>query len=292
MMRNRWGVEIKKGYHAWFTWGNQRVPLDGEIVQIDRSSDFAKAYGPQVTIKVGYHHYSVGADEIAQVLPPMRVGRGGVVRANPADIHIDINSHNAKGRNVRAKNPTDRVEWNIWQHAGWWFAQNMESGDVLQAKTKAALMSKINEWEREDNPLSRVKVNSRSMATGKPPSARLKRRRKATEAMPIPGIYANPLTRVRIASDSQRSRTNAAGRRTKSPSRRLMKRRAYTDMMPQGFYANPAARSTDRYAVQRQKGSRWDTLELFDVREFALIFAKAYAKAHPSATIRVWDYEK
>lgn len=41
------------------------------------------------------------------------------------------------------------------------------------------------------NPLSRVKLNSPSMATGEAPSKRLKKRRKATQNAPE-GYYANP----------------------------------------------------------------------------------------------------
>lgn len=135
---------------------------------------------------------------------------------------------------------------------------------------------------RYDQPSQRERISPRTGRPTKTPSARLKNRRVKTHYQKMPGIWANPLTRVKIKSPAQRGGAD--------PSSRLVKRRKVTAKAPEGLYANPVAKNQDRYAVQRQKGSRWDTLELFDNREFALIFARAYAKAHPSATIRVWDY--
>lgn len=436
MMRNRWGVEIKKGYHAWATWGNSRVPIDGTISRIDRTSDFARAYGAQVTLENSRGEYTIGADEISEVLPPMRVGRGGVVKANPAEIHIDIGSHNTKGRNVRAKNPSGkwdfydfkigshflsalvngdtsglsddeeseldtwiesqnlpqpghwsvtndedefgrdeitgkrgavtrvqwvfkrganptprlthsagyRVNWDTFaggtsaynsehnsytarsplgtlyvdppsRRGGSWHVRfsndlgRVEGGlwrDVGSARSAASAKKLAREWleslagesamysslmgnptprlTRYDQPSQRERISERTGRATKTPSARLKNRRLKTHHFAPEGVWANPLTRVKLKSPAQRGGAD--------PSPRLLKRRRVTAKAPPGFYANPVARNSDRYAVQRQKGSRWDTLELFDNREFALIFARAYANAHPTATIRVWDYGK
>lgn len=427
-MRNRWGVEIKKGYHAWATWGNSRVPIDGTISRIDRTSDFARAYGAQVTLENSRGEYTIGADEISEVLPPMRVGRGGVVKANPilkqsagefdaygkhrwfgessnewavkqgfpyelesvsihgnaplalsktrayvmvdedengpvvetwpirnlrffsgtpqiggwtrkanpAEIHIDIGSHNTKGRNVRAKNPDFTVSdfrrelkagpyaWpggypryfvmsdgealsfkdakeNARQimeairdrdNSGWRVVGvdvNWEDPELYSAHSGERIESAYSEnptprLTRYDQPSQRERISERTGRATKTPSARLKNRRLKTHHFAPEGVWANPITRVKLKSPAQRSGAD--------PSPRLLKRRRVTAKAPPGFYANPVARNSDRYAVQRQKGSRWDTLELFDNREFALIFARAYANAHPTATIRVWDYGK
>jgi len=45
---------------------------------------------------------------------------------------------------------SSRLDWTIYKHAGWWFAQNMEDGSLLTAKTKPMLMSKINEFDKEN----------------------------------------------------------------------------------------------------------------------------------------------
>lgn len=171
MMRNRWGIELKKGYHAWSTWGNRRTPIDGPIVEIDRSSDFARAYGPQVTLKSGYHHYVVGADDISQVLPPMKIGRGGVVKANPLTrTTIDAPSQRERvtERGTTTKRPSARL---------------------IERRIKTASTSRKGIYA---NPLVRVKVNSPSMATNEAPDDRLLNRRRRTAKAPA-GFYANPV---------------------------------------------------------------------------------------------------
>lgn len=67
-------------------------------------------------------------------------------------------------------------------------------GQAVQVKTMCDHCSAACELVSvADNPLTRVKVKSPSMATGAPPSKRLTKRRKAT-AKAAPGYYANPLT--------------------------------------------------------------------------------------------------
>lgn len=62
------------------------------------------------------------------------------------------------------------------------FAQRVKAGDFAAKKP------------RRKNPLTRVKVNSPSMATKEAPSKRLKARRRKTDKAP-PGVYANPARR-------------------------------------------------------------------------------------------------
>lgn len=422
-MRNRWGVEIKKGYHAWATWGNQHTPIDGVIVQIDRTSDFARAYGAQITLKVGYNHFIVGADAISSVLPPMSVGRGGVVKANPIDdsisgisstplnvpaiaardngngrrlwyvediprgkagamdwaytdnfanaialsphwqkrfksncdlvgvrchfmseadargenpdIHIDINSHNTKGRNVRASNPVTEAR------ELWLYARNLPqfvnaARDAFQRGASAAAWKSIalraarsysaefgdgsSRWrniftdddlsvvatmlrddmqnEAEDdslyaNPLSRTWPDAPSQRAhagrgGKPtkrPSARLVERRLKTAAMPMPGVWANPLVRVKVGSKSMASKS--------PPDSRLRARRRLTDKAPPGFYANPAAALPKNvrtwYEVQAKTadGGVWTHVATAGAKSQAFEIARALADIHPTWALRV-----
>lgn len=297
-MRNRWGIEIKKGYHAW-AHHPRGGTIEGKIWKIDRDGYVTFDSGQTATV-----------DDVFEVLPPMRVLKGGVVKANPDEIHIDIGSHNTEGRNVRAKNPAPdwrdidprsfdtpqsvRVDFGdgpVYVVIGtdYGFLHNIH-GDIRQWKTKAGADKAAFEYaERNANPTPRLQSptqlsqRSRTLPNGKTtkrPSTRLQYRRALTRNEAPPGVWANPLTRVRVMSDPQRG-----GELTK----RLMKRRKVTKAAPPGFYANPVA-TADRYAVQRQIGSRWKTLELFDLKEFALIFARAIHGKHPKWTIRVWDY--
>lgn len=146
---------------------------------------------------------------------------------------------------------------------------------------------------REQNPLTRVKINSPSQLTGLDPSERLKRRRRKTAKQPMRGVYANPLVRVTVAADSQRPRRtkNAKGRATTTlaPSRRLMSRRRKTDAAPKGFYANPSDVVGFPYRVESQNSGYkgWLPRGSFKTTADAKQYAHAYAKLHPDKAVRV-----
>lgn len=156
---------------------------------------------------------------------------------------------------------------------------------------------------RKKNPLTRVKVNSPSMATGQPPSKRLIARRKKTAKAP-PGIYANPKARTTFTKDSQRPRwSDAAQDYTQAASRRLVSRRKKTATAPMGFFANPVERGTKygaaksnaeprnllQYFVQwmNSVSGQWRTVASFASAAEAKIFAHDYSRKHPEKTIRV-----
>ena len=65
----------------------------------------------------------------------------------------------------------------------------------------------------------------------KKPSPRLVQRRLKTHHQKMPGVWANPLVRVKVKSPAQRGKA--------APDGRLMARRKTTDKAPAGFYANP-----------------------------------------------------
>lgn len=211
-MRNRWGIEIKKGY---FVQG--RGPRGGEfsgvVAAVDSSSAYAKGYGPQLTLDNGS---AVSADDVSQTLGKMTVSRGGVVKQNP--------------------------------------------------------LTRIKRSEIKSKP---------SQATGLPPDERLVKRRKRTANMVVPGIFANPLTRVvSRTSDSQRSHIGPNGKKTKHATRRLIKRRDYTEAAPEGFYANPAPRQM--YVLHRvdANGKPVYHVAIFNKKSDAVEFATVYAKQY------------
>lgn len=325
-MRNRWGVEIKRGYYAWAS-GARGDKVEGTIVAIDRTSDFARAYGPRVTFDSGV---SVGIDDISQVLPPMRMTRGGVIKANPADIHIDIDSHNTKGRNVRASNPVTEAR-ELWLYARNLFAIVNAARDAYQRGASAAAWRSIalraarsysaefgdgaSAWRRiftdddlsvvatmlrddmqneaEDdaqyasNPLARTYPDAPSQREhigrgGKPtkrPSARLVERRLKTAAMPMPGVWANPLVRVKVGSKSMASKS--------PPDSRLRARRRLTDKAPPGFYANPLPAFPYRVESRAPGATGWLPRGSFRTANDAKQFARSYANEHPEKTVRV-----
>lgn len=104
----------------------------------------------------------------------------------------------------------------------------------------ATMLREHIEETRDANPLSRTTITARSQRSRitdrgtetKVPSTRLKKRRAKTAKQREPGIWANPLTRVKIKSAPQRGGELSA---------RLVKRRKVTANAPEGFYANPRA---------------------------------------------------
>lgn len=172
-MRNRWGVEIKRGYFAWARTGrNGEREESGRVVKLDSRSDFARAYGAQITLQNDAgREFTVNSDAITQVLPPMRRTRGGVVKHNPLS-RVAIDSPSQRERTTATGKRTKRP-----------------SARLIERRVKTASTSRKGIYA---NPLTRVKVNSPSMATDEAPDARLLDRRKRTAKAPA-GFYANPL---------------------------------------------------------------------------------------------------
>jgi hypothetical protein len=81
----------------------------------------------------------------------------------------------------------------VWQYSkNFADATILGEGQAVQVKTMCDHCSAACELVSvKDNPLTRVRVKSPSMATGAPPSKRLTKRRKATNKAPA-GYYANP----------------------------------------------------------------------------------------------------
>ena len=135
------------------------------------------------------------------------------------------------------------------------------------------------------NPLSRVKVNSRSTATGLPPTKRLKARRKKTDAEEMPGIWANPLMRVTVTSPSQRKRKGIEGP-THSPSGRLRARRKTTKKAPEGFFANP--KKVYRVYVAKSDGTPSKRrIGTFTALAKAKTYAREFADEHAISVVIV-----
>jgi hypothetical protein len=149
------------------------------------------------------------------------------------------------------------------------FAERARSGAFVKSAGK-----------RKPNPLTRVKANSPSMATGDAPSKRLVKRRKKTAKAPA-GYYANPLTRVKRNSPSM-----ATG---KAPSKRLVKRRAKTAKAPAGYYANPvhAASKFKVYRADRDGKPTGAMLGSFPQKPAAIDYAQAVAKANRCSLVIV-----
>lgn len=163
--------------------------------------------------------------------------------SNP-DIHIDIDSHNTRGRGNRASNPLTRIK------------------------------------------KSKIRTQP-SQSTGLDPDERLIKRRKKTAAQPMRGVYANPLTRVTVTSESQRFHEGANGP-TKSPTGRLRARRKTTNKAPPGFYANPET-LRDRVMPHMNYVVHGNDIWLacFPMKAMADEYRALMAKAHPSRDFKV-----
>lgn len=120
-----------------------------------------------------------------------------------------------------------------------------EAADAAQVQL-VRIMDALNQERYGKNPLTRIKKSQiktkPSQLTGLDPDERLIKRRRKTAAQPMPGVYANPLTRVKVTSPSQREHMGIDGP-TDSPTQRLRTRRKTTKDAPPGFFANPAAKA-------------------------------------------------
>lgn len=198
MMRNRWGVEVRRG-HWVHANGPRGGAIEGRVIAIDRSSDMARAYGPRVTLEGGQ---TIGIDDVSQSLGPMTVARDGTVKQNPEGNAIGMRT-DPSGRTLYASDLpghggkdwgyTDRSEKALplspyWQRR---FAANCRAVGV-QCRFISV------------NPLTRVKVGSPSQrahrmregGTSTAPTKRLRARRSKTAKTKVRGVYANPADKV------------------------------------------------------------------------------------------------
>lgn len=170
-MRNRWGVEVKKGHCVRYSMprgGNG----EGVVAKIDRTSDMAKAYGARVILEDGF---SVGIDDVSLSMGEMFIDAENVVRQNPLT-------------RVRIKSPPQRPR-----------GSTAKPSKRLTKRRKATEAAPPGYYA---NPLQRTTMRKESQRehwdekTGnytKKPSKRLVRRRAKTDIAPA-GVWANPLT--------------------------------------------------------------------------------------------------
>jgi hypothetical protein len=307
MMRNRWGVEIKKGYYAWGAWGNQNSPVEGTIVAIDKTSNYAKAYGPGVTIRNARgDDLTISPDSISQVLPPMRVLKGGIVKANPvnrysvAQFRKDLKepyawpggyprfflTNDGEALSFKeAKANARQIMEAIRDHdrsSGWLVVGadvNWEDDDLYCAHSGDKIESAYGEnptprLTRYDQKSQRERINPRTGKPTKAPSKRLKERRMITHHLAPEGVWANPLTRVKLKSPMQRPA--GAGAVPEKGSRQY-KRRQTTNKAPDGFYANPAE---FRVYVARDNMPTKRRIGTFSSLAKAKKFAQQFADEH------------
>lgn len=288
-MRNRFGIEVKKGYHV-FARTARGDAIEGRAVKVAREA----GRGVVVTLDSGI---TVGIDDVSQVLPPMRVTRGGVVKANP-EIHVDINSHNA---NPKARKLS--ISWNTFAGGtgAWNPNHNSYSArtglgtlyvDPPQRRGGAWSVRFSNDLGRVDGGLWRSVGTASSAAAGKKLAREWIEALAGESAMYSSALYANPLRRVRVMSASQRT-----GER---PSARLVKRRKATAKAPAGVYANPfeglkpgagTKQPEFTYIVQAWNAATgdWSNLAAFQMVEPATKWARDYHRKFSTRTVRVVD---
>lgn len=180
-MRNRWGVEIKKGH--WVHGKNMKgKPVQGRVMEVNRVGDQWFA-GPYVILENGD---TVWTDDISQTLGPMTLDADGVVRQNPAlrfrDLSIGQRFSFAPSKDGfhRYGRVCVKTSARGYEHAD-------GSGSPMR-------VGSINVEVVAENPLTRVRIKSppqRPAGNVDAPSTRLVKRRKKT-AKAAPGVYANP----------------------------------------------------------------------------------------------------
>ena len=220
-MRNRWGQDIKRGQtvRVHLPRGGFEV---GEIIKVTR-----EAGGSYLTLESGR---TASIDDVHQIVAEHPVTRRKSnpltrVKVNSPSMRTkEAPSSRLKTRRKKTARAPEgyyanpgkrtRAQWaeeiaklqvlvqsaqnrDAYDYARWLYDEAMDdyskAADVAQGQIRR-IMDSLNEERyggRKMNPLSRVKVNSPSMLTKEPPSARLKARRRKTAKAPA-GVYANP----------------------------------------------------------------------------------------------------
>lgn len=203
-MRNRWGVEVKKGH--WVRYTQPRGGMaEGRVSAVKRDA----AYGPRVLLEGGG---SCGLDDVSVSLGPMTVGAGGVVKQNPIDearelflyaLHsslalVKLSREALKGQRDWASVARQAARDYSKEH-GNGAARWSEIFSTADLSVVASMLREHYESNRDAhtaNPLVRVRVKAppqRPAGNTDAPSARLVKRRKATNKKSTPrGFYANP----------------------------------------------------------------------------------------------------
>lgn len=189
MMRNRWGVEIKKG--NWVLAHHPRGgTIEGRIVSIERGGE------RRITLDTGY---SIAPDDVTQTLGPMTVAKDGTVRQNPAptntvgfakaireDLILSIMLATGETRaraalHLKAAEKTSR-------DTGLPLAETLQLLKLTK-NPKTRVTAKRGEIT---SPSQREHTNAFGVRTTTP-SPRLIARRRKTAKAPM-GVFANPLT--------------------------------------------------------------------------------------------------
>ena len=279
-MRNRWGVEIKKG-----NWVRYKLVRGGEaegyIRSIDRKGPMAGAYGPWINLTNGQ---SCSADDITETLGPMTVSKGGVVRQNPikgttyfvaANMGYGV-SKNFKVTATPGVNSVRSAANIVAKHLGFpVFVSSRNEGSVDGYPLIRFEFMNDDQSEFVDLFASQGKREDRKYST----------------------IKNNPLTRIKVKSPPQRPTGTAT-----APGKRLVARRKKTAIAPKGFYANPVeSRIKGRVpkgdslyvpvfrvsADSTGSGTRWNLLAQFYSASTAKQYARAYAAANPKSSVLV-----
>lgn len=240
-MRNRWGVEVKKGYHVWAHHARGGM-IEGKVREIYKDS----AYGPRVVLDSGY---TVALDDVSQVLPPMRVLKDGTVKANPLARKRINDPSQATGLPPDERLKRRRRRTAAMPIPGVW--ANPLSTEPLDVPAIAGRDNGNGKriWYVRETPSRGMDWGYTDDFAKATPLSPHWQKRFASNCQLVgvrclfleaDDLKENPLSRVSVNSPSQRARKTATGGKTKRPSKRLTNRREYTDVVPAGFYANPA----------------------------------------------------
>lgn len=264
-MRNRWGVEVKKGH--WVSGRTSRGDaVQGRVAKIERTGDYARAYGPRVILDNGM---TLGVDDISQTLGPMTVEDDGTVRQNPDGRFAKLTDHRGIDMSLIGHwsdlaayySGSDGNAWTWSAATGKW--SNSGELESFVKNFYQRFRGVLYDYPRA-NPLTRVRIKSppqRPAGNSSPPSKRLMTRRKKTAKAPA-GVYANPV--VKPIRNRKAALTHGA----------------------------PDTMRTwnDHYIVQRSPdpdAKAWDSIGVFPKRVDAENFARNYARQHSTQYVRV-----
>ena len=258
-MRNRWGVDVKRGQWAWAHHPRGGV-IEGRVIKIENEP----GRGRVVTLDSGY---SVALDDVSKVLGPMTVGRDGTVKQNPDKDFRSVELMDTGGLEYGADVVTpQRFEFTT-------VARRRKRRDVYASYALPAdvIASRdFQQWARNNHGAVFMSYNE------------LKSKLKS-----FAGPRSNPRSRVEISSPSQREHINPrTGKPTKRPTKRL------TATKVRGVYANPSEpHRVLPYAVRVLGSNGWLVAAFRNIEaadEYVAMLRKVHTSMKFGVTVGPW----
>jgi len=291
---NRFGVDVKRG--AWVIASHPRGgDVSGRVVSIKRED----GRGTVVKLDSGF---TVALDDVQSALGRMTVGRDGTVKQNPIPDPSDQQYVIQVDGEPVTIDPGPDYQGRLFGPPFKVYPGDVDPGYFVYGTSyKDGRLQVIRMFAWPAGPRRKWPKRSRLAQPGFRTKAQALAVLKYLNENDYGPNPAKPKRTPRGPSKGPLSRPSQVAKA--APSKRLLKRRRLTAEMRddgiEGVYANPGKRkrtvqvtpAPQRFAVMRKlpRSAKWEFVALFEMSEFARVYARALHGAHPTWAIKVED---